>query len=253
MNSERITSQATEEEIHGRLCSVFNLTQNEARLYISMLQNEFYTASELSELSGIHRSRIYDNLKGLEAKKLVQSTDQNPLRFKLIPPKEAVAHISNALISEHKSQLREISELGILLDIEIQKRSEMSVHRPQILPLENAILELRDLLRSTKRRVWVTKRTSGGLVDWFSLRAELGKLLSEGIDIRFLSDRPIGFPFDLRVRESVSVSFAIIDDTTVSFLIPSDADNDGQLFITRNKEYLRFYEDTFLRWWSNSP
>jgi sugar-specific transcriptional regulator TrmB len=216
-----------------------------------MLQDEFFTASELSDLSGIHRSRIYDNLRGLEAKRLIVSTDQNPLRFKLVPPKKAVSYITESLISEHQIQLQEISDLGFLLESALQNRASRISVKPQVVPLEEAIFELRTLLDKARTRVWVTKRTSGGIIDWFALRAELGKLLSEGVDIRFLSDRQIGFPFDLRVKPDVPVSFAIIDNTVVSFLIPSAMDEEGQIFVTRNLEYVKFFELTFLGWWKN--
>lgn len=249
MNSRNLSYHTKEDDLQSKLSSIFGLTSNEARLYITMLQDEYFTASELSERSGIHRSRIYDNLRGLEAKKLIFCADQNPLRFRLIPPQAAVTHITEKLISEHQNQLHEIAELGFLLENEIQKRTNRESLRPRVLPLQEAISELKSLLESTKRRVWVTKRTSGGVVDWFALRAELGKLLTKGIDIRFLSDKAIGFPFDLKINHDVSLSFSLIDDTVIEFLLPSIEDNEGQIFITQNPEYVEFFEKTFLRWW----
>ena len=238
------------EELHSKLCSVFHLTSNEARLYILMLQDKYYTASQLSKLSGINRSRIYDNLRGLEAKKLIYSTNQNPLKFKVLSPQEVVVQISQELAIEHQKELEEITALGILLDAEIERQTgSVDEVKPNVVPLEDAVAELRTLLDAATERVWVTKRTSGGVVDWFALRAELSRLQKNGTDIRFLSDRPFGFPFDLKVNSDVSLSFALIDDTVVAFLLPNTESIEGQLFVTQNTEYLRFFEQTFLNWW----
>ncbi len=251
LKSRGLVSKVSEKELHSKLCTLLGLSSNEARLYISMLQNENFTASELSELSGIHRSRIYDNLRGLEAKKLIHSTDQNPLRVKLLSPQEAVSQISQDMIIEHKKQLEAITALGILLDAEVQTRSGRIKVKPHVLLLEDALFELRTLLNSAKERVWVTKRTSGGVVDWFILKAELGKLISLKADIRFLSDRPIGFPFDIRINPDVSLSFALIDHTVIAFLMPSNESSEGQFFVTQNSEYVSFFEQAFLKWWDH--
>jgi len=64
----------------------FGFTSNEAKTYLSLLQNNPATGYEVSGKSGIPRSAIYEILKRLESTGMVSCVDTNPTRYIPLPP-----------------------------------------------------------------------------------------------------------------------------------------------------------------------
>jgi len=64
----------------------FGFTSNEAKTYLSLLQNNPATGYEISGKSGIPRSAIYEILKRLESTGMVSCVDSNPTRYIPLPP-----------------------------------------------------------------------------------------------------------------------------------------------------------------------
>ncbi len=232
-----------------QLIRVFGLTVNDARIYEAMLKGESFTAREVSEAVGVHRTRIYDNLRRLENKKLIAQTDSEPLRFSVLPPMESLAHRTQILTEELDQRIAEAKSLGGILtalrtsNTRISKESET-----RIVQLDKVVTAIRDLLQDTKERVWVCKRTAGGVVDWFALASELEELLALGVDIRFLSDRPIRTHFQSRSSQAIEFSFAIIDDKLITFSSPGLTLD--TMMIVSDQGYVRFLANTFMQWWT---
>ena len=64
----------------------FGFTANEAKAYLSLLQNNPATGYEVSGKSGIPRSAIYEILKRLENTGMVSCVDTKPTRYIPLPP-----------------------------------------------------------------------------------------------------------------------------------------------------------------------
>ncbi|MFH5812035.1 TrmB family transcriptional regulator [Companilactobacillus sp. FL22-1] len=77
------------------LLNNFGITNNEAKVYITLLQMDASTGYKISKLSGIPRSKIYNLLSSLEDKGLVlKSADETPL-YKSLPVKELISKLKN--------------------------------------------------------------------------------------------------------------------------------------------------------------
>ncbi|MFQ5832263.1 MAG: TrmB family transcriptional regulator [Candidatus Thorarchaeota archaeon] len=238
-------------DLMQQLMRVFGLTVNDARIYQAMLKGESFTAREISEAVGVHRTRVYDNLRRLENKKLIAQIDSEPLRFSVLLPMESLAHRTQILAEEFDQRIAEAESLGRLLtslrvsNTRISKESET-----RIVQIDEVVSVIRDVLQSTKERVWVCKRTAGGVVDWFALATELEELLALGVDIRFLSDRPIRTRFQSRSSQAIEFSFAIIDDKLMTF--SSSGQTLDTMMIVSDQGYVRFLANTFMQWWTTA-
>ena len=250
MNDRPLTDLISDAQLQSNLVRVLSLTQNEARLYCAMFKGDSFTATELSHATDIHRSRIYDNLRGLEAKKLVEQTNMDPLRFRAVQPKNAVKIIIESIEAEHRTRIQEVMALGIKLDaiyMNITKQEPTSGIRT--IALADSISELSRILESARERVWVSKHTSGGIVDWFVLRTHLNQLLQSNVDVRFLTDRSVRAGYNTRILSKISLSYAIIDSFSITFFISTNAENEGQMMVSSNPDYVGFLEQVFLDDW----
>jgi len=79
----------------------FGFTSNEAKTYLSLLQNNPATGYEISGKSGIPRSAIYEILKRLENSGTVSCIGANPTRYIPLPPD----HLFNVLENNFTTNL----------------------------------------------------------------------------------------------------------------------------------------------------
>jgi sugar-specific transcriptional regulator TrmB len=242
--------ETAETELQYELESILHLTPNEARIYLAMLNDNLYTASELSAITRIHRSRIYDNLRGLEAKKLIICVNLEPLKFTSLPPHDAIAQILQNLNDKHREQIQAVSTLGVLLEAmrssKNKNRDSMSSYTSS---LTEILPELKERLALAKTRVWVSKKASGGIIDWFTLQPDLDELVRLGVDIRFLSSSPIHLKYSSKHNPQVTLSFSLVDDFAITFLFSESDSDDSRIMITNNHDYVRFLEQNFIDWW----
>lgn len=76
------------------------LTMYEAQAYITLTSLISSTASEVSEKSGIPRSKIYDVLKGLIKKNFIEVEDGRPLTYNVKSPVEVLSREKERLNAE---------------------------------------------------------------------------------------------------------------------------------------------------------
>ena len=67
------------------------LTMYEAQAYVTLTSLISSTANEVSEKSGIPRSKIYDVLKGLIKKNFIDVEDGRPLTYNVKSPVEVLS------------------------------------------------------------------------------------------------------------------------------------------------------------------
>lgn len=124
------------------------LTMYEAQAYVTLTSLISSTASEVSEKSGIPRSKIYDVLKGLIKKNYIEVEDGRPLTYNVKSPVEVLGREKdriNSEIDDTITRLTNIYENGmnqvqapiwriygvdkiINQEVEIIKRSKTSVN-----------------------------------------------------------------------------------------------------------------------------
>ena len=89
------------------------LTKYEALAYLALVQLGSGTASEISRLSGVPTTKLYDVLSRLEVKGWVEVLRERPMKFRAKPPDEVLTKAIEDVVKageEAKAMLREVYE-----------------------------------------------------------------------------------------------------------------------------------------------
>ncbi|WMW24592.1 helix-turn-helix domain-containing protein [Methanolobus sediminis] len=70
-------------------------TSYEAKVYVALVRNENATVSTLHDDSGVPNSAIYGALKKLEKRGIIEFQNTKPMRYRCIPPEDAMAKLKN--------------------------------------------------------------------------------------------------------------------------------------------------------------
>ncbi len=107
-----------------RLTSL-GMSQYEAKVYVSLLRQESLTVSDISQISGIPRTKAYEIVSSLEKKGFLVLYPTKPVKYKVVHPKNIFKIFEEESIKKHEKRIQAIKEA-----------------RDEILPeLESAITE----------------------------------------------------------------------------------------------------------------
>ncbi len=85
-------------------------TRYEAKVYVALLVRGTATASEISDLSGVPYTRVYDVLGSLESKGFVASIPGRPMKFQAIEPRVAFANFLEVERRRMEEKIRELEK-----------------------------------------------------------------------------------------------------------------------------------------------
>nr|WP_292467783.1 helix-turn-helix domain-containing protein [Methanolobus sp.] len=87
------------------------LTSYEAKVFIALIKNECATVSALHLDSGVPNSAIYGSLKKLEKRGIIEYQNTKPMRYRCLPPEEAIAKLKRDYEEECDTVLTELKEM----------------------------------------------------------------------------------------------------------------------------------------------
>jgi HTH-type transcriptional regulator, sugar sensing transcriptional regulator len=148
------------------------LTDYESKVYLSLASQISADAFEISDKSGVPRSRTYDVLKSLHNKGFVDITRGKPLKYTVVPPQEVFEKSRQNIreqLDEGESELKTIYENQIpkfqapiwliygtdkivKKEIEIIARAKDSLHIVAGLMFQDEIPKLTDSLQKSLKR-----------------------------------------------------------------------------------------------------
>ncbi len=148
------------------------LTDYESKVYLSLASLISANAFEISETSGVPRSRTYDVLKSLHKKGFIDITRGKPLKYNVIPPQDVFKKSRQDIkerLDEGESELKTIYENQIpkfqapiwliygtdrivKKEIEIISRSKDSLHIVAGLMFHDEIPKLNESLQKALKR-----------------------------------------------------------------------------------------------------
>jgi len=132
------------------------LSLYEAKAYLTLLIRGIATASEISDLSGIPYTRVYDVLSSLESKGFVASIPGRPMKFQALDPDIALKNLLEMHKRKLMSELRTLEEsvnkaLGILSRLKPASRGYESIIKLRgAISIKNFI---RQLIRKSSQRI----------------------------------------------------------------------------------------------------
>lgn len=150
-----------DEELVSKVKSLFNLNTYEAKVWLALLSKGVATASEISTLADIPRSRAYDVLESLEKKGFVVMKLGKPIKYIAISPTEVVDRLRKRyeeMINNKVKVLEDLKNSDIVKELEnIHKSGEARIDITEksaaIKGQQNIISHLETMLKEAEERV----------------------------------------------------------------------------------------------------
>jgi len=156
----------------------------ESSCYLALLAKHPTNGSQLSKLSGIARSRIYDVLRGLVKKKLVFEIEKGlyvPLPFD---------ELKKRLRSQFESNLKMLDEQ---LDAMVEQSNFEYLFT--LNGCDEVLSKARDIIGSARRELYLRLFPE----TWGRLRDTIDMAIQRGVVVRFVSMGPMDLVYDIQV------------------------------------------------------
>jgi hypothetical protein len=234
--------------------SLFDLSESEVKVYMQLLANDKLTASRISEITDIQRTRTYEIFRNLREKELIELISENPQKYSVVSPRIA---IDNWLLkSQRRLEKKKTTLMKILPSIQqiwnsqhedfISNRisfiSEDLVR--EIIPheIKNARKEIYLALKDPTSRTSISTGHAGRLFDPLMFNEGIQDFLQRGVKLHILlgkSDQFIGRAHPVLLKTLIN---GLIDETIE---VKSLNEHFPQSFLLVDKErvYLFFLEE----------
>lgn len=227
------------DEFLSRLRKIFDLNLYEVKVWTALLSRGTSTAGELSNISGVPRSRTYDILESLEKKGFIVMKLGKPIKFVAIKPEEVVERVKRNLANHTKEKLQRLEklkedevleELSTLFTkgIKFVEPSELS---GSLRGRENLYNHLDMMVRSAEKSITIVTTREGVSRKMEALMPSLEKANKRGIRIRIAApidgnNIQVAKDFkkiaEVRNLEGIKARFVIIDGNQVMFMLLDD-------------------------------
>ncbi len=128
------------------------LTEYEAKAYISLVEKGTSNAGDLSTLSEIPHSKIYEVLMRLEKRKLLETQKGRPILFKAVKPSTALEGIETQLKNDLE---KELTEKRATLENSYKKRfTEITEAQKTVLEELETLYETKETAEPSEDIVW---------------------------------------------------------------------------------------------------
>ncbi len=228
------------EEFLSRLRKIFDLNLYEAKVWTALLSRGTSTAGELSNISGVPRSRTYDILESLEKKGFVIMKLGKPIKFVALKPTEVVERVKKNLIREAKEKTKRLEnlkedevleELNNLFTkgVKFVEHSELS---GSLKGRQNLYNHFDMLIRNAEKTITIVTTREGINRKLEALGESLDKCKKRGIKIKIaapIDNNNIKVARDLKkfaevrdIEGRINARFIIIDSNQVMFMLLDD-------------------------------
>jgi len=98
-------------DLKSQIKRLFDLSESEVKVYMQLLANDKLTASRISEITDIQRTRTYEIFRNLREKELIELISENPQKYSVVSPRIAIDNWllkSQRLLEKKKTTLMKI-------------------------------------------------------------------------------------------------------------------------------------------------
>ncbi len=170
--------------------SRLGLTINQARVYVSLIQSGPTTAKEIAKNANITRQDIYRIMPSLQEQSLVEKIITVPIRFKAVPPKQAISTLLQRKTAELDNLREKAEKLAMNTDAYQQKTNFEKEFEFIFVPEKEAIIKrIRNAFQHAQTSVDIVtlpRRLSQAMLEFADVRSNA---LKRGARIRSLSEK----------------------------------------------------------------
>ena len=98
-------------DLKSQIKRLFDLSESEVKVYMQLLANDTLTATRISEITDIQRTRTYEIFRNLREKELIELISENPQKYSVVSPRIAIDNWllkSQRLLEKKKTTLMKI-------------------------------------------------------------------------------------------------------------------------------------------------
>ena len=227
------------EDFLSRIRKIFGLNLYEVKVWTALISRGTSTAGELSDISGVPRSRTYDILESLEKKGFVVMKLGKPIEFIALKPKEVVERAKKNLFVDAKEKSKRLDEIKTT-DVMKQlsglynkgiKYVDPSDVSAAIRGRHNLHNHLDMMLNSANKKVTIVTTEKGLIRKAEALRPVLEKLKKKGVKVRIAAPitpnnykiaKDISKFSDVRDLKNLKARFSIVDGKEVMTMLMDD-------------------------------
>ncbi len=206
------------------------LNQYEAQAYATLLLFGGATAGELSNRAEVPRPRVYDIVSRLEKKGFVVVEPGRPVKYKAVPPKQAIQAYLKLKEEEFKKEYERIQSIAEQLEREhgpkIRKESEKGIW---VLNTDNVLrTSIQNVISSAQESVIVTVTPEFFGEYGNTLLPALQQAAAKGINVTIVAPKSMKGTFavagDVEVVESEQElpPSILVDNRTAVIAMPND-------------------------------
>ena len=221
-------------ELIRKLKGYFDLNIYETKVWLAFLSKGISSAGEVSELSGVPRSRTYDVFESLEKQGFVIQKLGKPVKYIAVKPEVVIEKLKNNTVKLAEEKVKtlfslkdttEYKELKKLhkTGIEPTKNHELST---SIKGRSNLYLQMKTLMESSEKMVYLTSSSYELLSKQKMFKDIFIKLKSRKVDVKVMvSDneeeaKKLSKKFNVIVKSKpINARFVISDKTELIFTI----------------------------------
>lgn len=226
------------EEFLSRLRKIFGLNLYEVKVWTALLSRGVSTAGELSDISGVPRSRTYDILESLEKKGFVVMKLGKPIKFVALKPDEVVERVKRNVMHEAQNMSKRLDELkgsDVLNELTTLYTTGIKYIEPTDLSgairgRHNIYNHLDMMIRNATKSITIATTEDGLNRKFESLKSAIEKARKKGVQVRIAA--PIT-PKNYKVAKElakfadvrhgkIKARFALTDNKELMFLVLND-------------------------------
>jgi len=225
---------AMNQELIKKLKGYFDLNIYEIKVCLALLSRGISSAGEISEISGVPRSRTYDVLESLEKRGFVIQKLGKPVKYIAVKPEIIIEKLKN---TAQQSAEEKIKTLSNLKDTREYKELE-ELHKSGIEPIKNhelstsikgrsnLYIQIRNVMESSEKSVYLSSSAFELLSKQKMFKDSFTKLNKRKVDIKVIvgdsaeEAKKLSKKFGVKIKaKPINSRFVISDKSELIFTI----------------------------------
>lgn len=226
-------------ELLNSLRRTFDLNLYEVKIWVSLLTKGVATASELSDLSNVPRSRAYDVLESLEKKGFIIMKVGKPIQYMAVKPEEVIQKFKKVVKSSAEEKVKELDNFektDALADLKKLYDSNANSFAPSDMSgafkgRQSIYNQLDSMIKGANDSVFIMTSEEGLLRKATALSSTLEQAKQRGVKIKISAPiknredpeiKRLGELVELKDNKNVNARFCIVDSKDVMLMLLDD-------------------------------
>ncbi len=215
---------------------LFGLNSYEAKIWTALLSRGVSTVGELSEISNVPRSRVYDILESLEKKGFIFQKVGKPIKYVAIDPEIVIERLKKRIKEEAKEReemIEKVKDTELFEELKMLHNNGVDLIDPSDISASlkgrAAIIDQMGLMiREAEKKVYISLTPETLIYAIPRLKTTITNAKKRGVKIQIMINKEIDTDFvysylpksiEIRVNPDLEARFVIVDDEEILFML----------------------------------